>query len=122
MRADRERRLIAGEPIEQRRAGCLGKTARQEHDVDAQRFKPTVQIACVLLGQKLCRRHERDLESVLDQDGCDGRGDGGLARADIALQQAQHRHTACNIAIDFLDHTLLRVSQFESESVEEARA
>ncbi len=46
----------------------------------------------MLLGEQFGRRHQRDLAAGLDRGQRSGRGDDGLARTDIALHQAQHRH------------------------------
>ena len=54
----------------------------------------------VLLRQKLGRRHERGLRARGDRDARRERGDDGLSRPDIALEQARHRHRPREVRAD----------------------
>ena len=61
----------------------------------------------VLLGERLGRRHQRALPAVLDRTQERVERNDGLARADVALQQALHRRGSREIAVDLPDRLLL---------------
>ncbi|CAM3774368.1 hypothetical protein BOFL111202_22640 [Bordetella flabilis] len=87
----------------------------------AQRFQPVDQLAEMLLGQDLRRRHHRDLYARLHGL---RRGDGGhhrLAAPDIALQQAMHGKRPRQVGADFLHHARLRGRQGERQRAIQAR-
>ena len=69
----------------------------------------------MLFGQDFGRRHQGALPAGVDRHGRSQRGDHGLARADIALQQSMHRLRPRQIAGDFLTDTPLRVGQRERQ-------
>ena len=56
----------------------------------------------VLLGEDFGGGHQHALRAIGDGDQQSGRGHHRLARADIALQEAGHRHVDGNIAQDFV--------------------
>jgi hypothetical protein len=91
----------------------VAQPADQQFDADAQRLEQAVQVDVVLFRQNLGGRHHRRL--VLVVDGCQDcrRRNDGLARSDIALQQAVHRVGLRHVAPDFANHTLLGVREFE---------
>ena len=62
----------------------------------------------MLRRENLGRRHQRDLVAVFHGDDRGLQRDDGLARADIALQQAPHRNRFGHVRGDFLQHALLR--------------
>ena len=100
VRADRELRLAARERVPRGRVLLRPQRARQQHDADAELGAETLDREEVLLGERLRRRHQRALAAVLDraQEGVER--DDRLARADVALEQALHRHGAREIGID----------------------
>ena len=65
----------------------------------------------VLLGQDLRRRHDRALVPVCHRRQQRCRRDHGLPAADVALQQARHRHVARDIREDRIDRPTLRYGQ-----------
>jgi hypothetical protein len=69
----------------------------------------------VLLGERLGRRHQRALTAVLDRSQQRVERDDGLPRADVALQQALHRHRPREIRIELRDRALLVDGQPEGE-------
>ncbi|RMS11042.1 hypothetical protein ALP75_204703 [Pseudomonas syringae pv. actinidiae] len=64
----------------------------------------------MLLGQNLGRRHQRDLITGFQCLQGSQRGDHGLARADVALNQPQHRLGLAQVVGHLLADTLLRAS------------
>ena len=62
-----------------------------EHDSDAERGEPVGEVAVVLFGQDLGRRHERDVVAAFQRHQRAAGRHGGFARADVALEQAAHR-------------------------------
>ena len=69
----------------------------------------------VLLGQRLGRRHQRSLAPALDRAQERVERDHRLAGADVALQQALHRHRPGEIGVDLLDRALLVLGQRERQ-------
>ena len=65
----------------------------------------------MLAGQKLGRRHQAGLAPGFDRNGHGEKGDHRLARADIALQQAQHAGGGAQIARDFGNRLFLAIGQ-----------
>ena len=61
----------------------------------------------MLRRQNLRRRHQRHLVAVLDRNDRGFQRHDRLARTDVALQQAPHRHRLCHVLGDFFQHTLL---------------
>ncbi len=61
----------------------------------------------MLLGQDLGGRHQRALPARIHADGGGQRGDHGLARAHVALQQAVHGQGACKVMRDLFAHAAL---------------
>ncbi len=69
----------------------------------------------VLLGEDLGRGHQRDLVAGFQRlQGREG-GDHGLARADVALDQAQHRFLLAEVVGDFIADALLGSGRGEAE-------
>ena len=79
----------------------------RERDVDAEGLEPAAKVPGVLIREKLRRSHERDLTTCLDGAGRRKGRDEGLAAADIALHQPQHRLGDFQVRLDFLEHALL---------------
>ena len=66
---------------------------------------------CVLLCQKRRRHHERTLPSALHRRQQQRRRDGGLAAADIALDETGHRFPALHIPHAVRNGALLRARE-----------
>ena len=65
----------------------------------------------VLAGEDFGRGEHRRLGAGLDRLQHRQQRDQGLARPDIALEQAQHRLVLGHVAADLADHALLRTGQ-----------
>ena len=120
VRADRDPLVAAGE----RGLGLAPRLRRQpagdEARRDAERREPAREILGVLLGEQLGRRHQRRLAACLDDIGGGHCRDDGLARADVALHEAQHRVRQREVAAHFLDHAPLRAGEPEAGAREQA--
>ena len=68
--------------------------AAEPDRLDAERREPRLKCAPVLLGEQFGRRHQRDLVPGFDRGERRERRDDGLARADIALHEPQHRRAS----------------------------
>ncbi len=88
--------LVAGDP-----------TAEPDH-IDPQRHKPLAERAQMLFCQQFGRRHQCHLLATGQRHRSGSGGHHGLAGADIALQQAQHRRCLRQVSADFRAHPLLR--------------
>ena len=77
------------------------------------------ELAVVLLGEDLGRRHQRDLPAGLDRLQRGQRRDDRLAAADVALQQALHRHRPLEVVADLPPDALLRPRQLERHAREQ---
>ncbi len=93
---------------ERRRAHLLRRRAREQCARDAELGADAFDREEVLFGERLCRRHQRALASVLDRAQQCVERDDRLAGADVALQQPLHRNRALEIGVD-LAHRLLLV-------------
>ena len=89
-------------------------------DLQPKRRKPRGELAVMLLGQDLGRRHDRDLPPVLDALQGGKHGDHRLAAAHVALQQALHRMRRAEIAFDFAPGLALCARQLERQAREES--
>ncbi|MNZ79083.1 hypothetical protein D3C78_976770 [compost metagenome] len=96
-------------------AGLALELAGQPGDLDAQRLQPLAEGEEVLLGEDLGGRHQRHLVAGLQRLQRGQRGDHGLAGADVALHQAQHRLGLGQVPGDFRRHALLRAGGGEAE-------
>jgi hypothetical protein len=121
MGADREQHLAARQAGELGLARALPAAARQPGDADAQRLQPGRELLPVLLCEDLGGRHHRRLPPVLGRLQHRQRGDQGLARADIALQQALHRMRRREVGGDLRAHPRLRPRGTERQRFEQSR-
>ena len=69
----------------------------------------------MLLGEELGRGHEGGLRAGSRRDPRGERGDDGLARTDVALEQARHRDAPRQIPADLLQGPALRVREREGQ-------
>ncbi|VVN26570.1 hypothetical protein PS624_04614 [Pseudomonas fluorescens] len=112
--ADHHRRA-AGDLFQRGDAVLALELAGQPRDVDAQRFEPALEGDEVLLGENLGRRHQRDLVTGLQRLQCSEGGDHGFARADVALNQPQHRFVLAEVVGDFIADALLGAGRVEAK-------
>ena len=96
----------------------LAHAAAQVAQAHAERREPFVELAPVLLGQDLGRRHHRRLRARIDRGEAGDGGDDGLAAADVALQQALHRVRLAQIMQDLVHGARLRLGQAKGKSFE----
>ena len=89
--------------------------ARQPHHADAQWLEPAAQVVEVLLGEQLGGGRQRGLLARIDRQQRRHRRDHGLAAADVALHQPQHRHGPCEVGADLAVHALLRARQCKGQ-------
>ena len=115
MRADDQLCRAAGDLRKHRLARLAGDLAGQPDHAHAQRFQPAAQIREMLFGQQFGRCHQCDLMTLFDRQHRRHRRDHGLAAADIALHQPQHRHRFGEIVADLDEHALLRLGQGERQ-------
>ena len=76
----------------------------------------------VLLREQLRRRHHGHLQAVLHRDERGQQGHDGLARADVALEQAVHGPLARQVAHDLLERPPLIAGEPERQHVESRAA
>ncbi len=88
-------------------------TAGYPGTAHAQSRERRCQLAIMLFGEDLGRRHEGGLKSVLDRLQAGKCRHHGLATTNIALQQATHRMRLRQIGANFLPGTGLRTGEIE---------
>ena len=96
---------------------CSPAAGPQFH-ADSQRPEPTVERLKMLFRQNFRRRHQRDMVTAFQSHQRGAGGHGGLARANIALQQTAHRRLAAQVATDFAQHFGLGAGEGEAEPPE----
>ena len=113
-------RAAASNLLQRRGAGLALELTGQPGDFDAQRLQPAAEVEEVLLGEDLGRRHQRHLVAGLQRlQGGECRHH-GLARADVALHQAQHRLALAEVVGDLGADAQLSAGGGEAEVGEEA--
>ena len=111
VRADHQTGLAAGNQG-QCFAPFLGFLAAGEpRGLNAHRLEPADEFAKVLLSQDFSRRHQGALPASVHAAGGRQRRHHGFARADIALQQAVHRHIFLQVSVNLMADALLRCGQ-----------
>ena len=89
----------------------------QDGDVDRQAGEHAGERVMMLAGEDFGRGEQGRLRAGLDRREHRHQRDEGLARADIALEQAEHRHVLLEVALDLPHRPLLRaggdVGKFE---------
>ena len=91
MRTDGDRGSALGECGLCVAAGARRQAAREEERLEAEWREPAREILRMLLGKQFGRRHQRGLGAGLGNIRGRKCGDDGLAGADVALDEAQHR-------------------------------
>ena len=115
MRTDRDRRLTAREPAARGSVLLCGKRAREQDDRDDQLGADRIESEKVLLCEGFRRRHQCALAPALHRAQERVERHGGLAGADVPLEQALHRHPAGEVRVDLRDRALLMLGQRERE-------
>jgi hypothetical protein len=90
-----------------------------EQQRDAQRLEPCRERAQMLLGEQFGRRDEHGLQTVAvrgEQTRC---GDDGLATADVALHQPQHRPARGQVLRHLIEYAPLRAGGREWQYAEQ---
>ena len=127
---DHERRMAHGVRGEQKRVraddhprsagGCFFFAGRgAQRNWDAQWLEQATQIFVMLMGEDLGRRHERG--GMTRGQGADHGGcrHNGFSAAHVAVEQAIHRLSACQVVEDLSEHALLRGGQRKGELFDE---
>ena len=100
---------LACAQLRQRRfAGSLRRRRGQQRNPSSRRHSPRRQRPLVLLGQDLCRSHQRRLMPCGHRQLTRRVSDQRLTAADIAVKQALHRMRLRQILLDLGDRPLLR--------------
>ncbi len=116
VRTDHQCRLASADFCERRRLVLFLLAARQPGDFQPERRQPLAQLAVMLLGEDLGRRHQRGLMAGLDRLQHRQRRHHRLAAADIALQQALHRMRLGQVVRHLLPDALLRRRELEGQA------
>ena len=122
VRADDERQLARRELAQRVRAPRRARRARQQRRAHRLAGHERLQRREVLLGERLGRRHEDRLHVVLDGAQDRVQRDDGLARADLAHQQALHRPRRGELLVELGDRALLVAGQCETAAAPRASA
>ena len=113
LRAFLDQRVRADDDLRVADAGS--RVARQQRGADAERDADRVDRQEVLLGERLGRGHQRAAVPVLDRAQQRVERDHRLARADVALEQALHRHAPGEVVIELGDRALLMLGERERQ-------
>ena len=120
MRADDELRSTARDVILRLALGGGAEAAGQPGRPDPERREPVRDAAEVLLREQLGGCHQGGLPAGLDGTRGRERGHDGLAAAHIPLDQALHRMFACQVVLDLVPDTTLRLGQLERQRRQQA--
>jgi hypothetical protein len=93
--------------------------SRQQRDTHAERIEPGGEAARMLLREQFSGCHEGGLFAVFDGAHGRERGDDGLARAHVALQQPHHRLRAAEIVPDLEPRAFLGAGQAEGQRLQQ---
>jgi hypothetical protein len=96
--------------------------AAEPADAQAEGLQPAREIQIMLLGQQLGRRHHGGLKAALHSLQRSQGSDQRLARAHVALQQAQHRTAAAQVGQNLPCHAPLCSRWFERQRCQEGGA
>ena len=119
VRADDEPGRAVGDGVERLPPGRRFLAAAEPRRLDAERLEPGAEISPVLLGENFRRRHDRNLDAAGNRLEAGDRGNDGLARADIPLDESHHWMRVAEIAQDFVDHARLRSRERERQVANE---
>ena len=104
VRADHHGRFPGGNLRQRQRARLAGDLACEHRNGHVQRLQPPTQVGQVLFGEQFGGRHQRNLAAGFHRGQRSERRDDGLAAADIALHQAQHRLRLGDVGQDLRIH------------------
>ncbi len=85
--------------------------AGEDGDADADAVEQAEQGRVMLAGKDFGRREQCCLGPAFDRQQHRHHRDDGLARSDVALKQAEHRHALRHVPAKLLDHAALRVGE-----------
>ena len=117
VRADRDAHVAGRDELVGGAALACGEARGEERDTDAELRAQPLDREEMLLGERLRRRHQGALAPCLDRAQQRVEGDGGLAGADVPLEQALHRRRPGEIGVDLGDRAVLRRREREREHV-----
>ena len=114
--ADDDVDLAAAQLLQHLLLLARGAKAREDIHLDRESLHPVAEGLIVLPGQDGGRHQDGALLAV--HHALEGRADGnlGLAEADVAAQQAVHRHRALHVGLDLLDAAQLVVGLVVGEA------
>ncbi len=118
MSADRDPGRAARQLVEPASTPSAALAPGEQKRGEAGRSQQRSQTARVLTGQNLGRRHDRRLAAGFDRSQHGEGGDQRLAAADIALQEAEHPHRLCHVALDLGEHPSLPGGKVKGQSAE----
>ena len=113
--ADDEVDVAGGEPGDGLLALAAALAAGEHGDAHAGGVGKRGDGAGVLADEQLGRRHQRGLGAALDNGRGGEQGDHGLARADVALEQAEHALRLGEVGGDLGERVLLAAGEIEGE-------
>ena len=108
-------RLTRGQGLQLLRAPGALVAAREQHHADALRLQGPGEGFVVLAGEDLGRGHQDRLLAGGGRVGHGQHGHHGLARADVALQQARHAFAGGQVRADFGQRTHLGAGEGEGQ-------
>ncbi|MCY1423266.1 hypothetical protein D9M71_389740 [compost metagenome] len=108
-------RCTSGDLFQGADASLALELAGQPGHFDAQRLQPAFEGHEVLFGENLGRGHQRDLIASLQSLQGGKGGNHGLAGADVALDQAQHRLGLAEVVGNLVADPLLGAGRGEAE-------
>jgi len=109
--ADQDIDRAVGEAHQDRFARLALLAPGEDRDPDAEAVEHAEERRMVLSRQNLCRGEQGRLRLALDRGQHRGDGDQRLARSDIALEKAEHRHLLLQVAFDLADRACLRAGR-----------
>ena len=115
VRPDGDLDLAVGDRGDRRAPLPRRQCAGEPRHLEAERPQPLRELAVVLLGEDLGRRHHRRLPAALDGAHRRGRGNDRLAAADVALKETVHRMGGGEVALDLAPRAGLRTRQLERQ-------
>ena len=107
MRADDQRCAATSGRCARRSAFGDRRSAQHQRHLNAEWGEESLRRRSVLTGQQFCRCQEGALMPSGRRGGSGNEGDRGLARAHIALQEAQHRRPRRKVGKDLVNCTPL---------------
>ena len=120
VRADNDLRLAGLDHAQRRPPLARRHPVDQLRDAHVERLAQRADAQQVLRRQRLGGGHQRPLAVALDGAQQGVHGDGGLARADVALQQPLHGHVLRQVAVDLAHRARLCPGRVERQLLQVA--